>query len=108
MCHMPKCFTNIVTLSLIGCTMCLKFDDYMSDPIMMLAIGHSIAHCYKKLKNMMEQPEGGFNRSLTHNLVFKLSKTSMMNFPRSFRDLIPGGLSLDRTNPNGSVTSSLT
>src|ERR1700720_2794442 len=31
-----------------------------------------------------------------------------MNFPRSFRDSIPGPLSLDKPNPDGSVTTSLT
>ena len=31
-----------------------------------------------------------------------------MNSPRSYRDLIPGNLSLDKPNPDGSTTNSLT
>ena len=33
MCRVPKCFIDIVTLSLTGRTTLLKFDDYLSDPI---------------------------------------------------------------------------
>ena len=87
-------------------------DDKLSagciDNTMMLATRHTLDHCYEKLKDMMEWPGGGFNWSLTHNLPFKLSKTGLMNFPRSFRDPIPNGLRLDRTNSDGSVTLSLT
>ena len=31
--RVPKCFTDIVSLSLTGRTTSLKFDDYISDPI---------------------------------------------------------------------------
>ena len=43
-----------------------------------------------------------------HNSLFKLTKTALMNFPRSYRDPIPGNLSLDKPNPDGSTTNSLT
>src|ERR1700720_1069262 len=33
MCRVPKCFTNIVSLSLTGRTTSLKFDDFISEPI---------------------------------------------------------------------------
>jgi len=33
---------------------------------------------------------------------------ALMNFPRSYRDTIPGPLSLDRPNLDGSITTSLT
>jgi ribonuclease HI len=60
------------------------------------------------LKDMMERPKGGFDWSLTHNSPYELSKTALMNFPRSYRDIIPGALSLDKPNLDGSVTTSLT
>jgi hypothetical protein len=147
--RVPKCFTDIVSLSLTGRTTVLKFDDFISDPIpllngttqgdpssmnyyafhnallieiaigdnklspgfvddsMVLAIGDSLAQCHEGLKDMMERPGGGFSWSSSHNSPFELSKTALMNFPRSFRDPIPGPLSLDRPNPDGSVTMSL-
>jgi hypothetical protein len=86
-------------------------DDKLSmgfvDDSMMLAIGDMLKQCHKKLKDMMECAGGGFEWSRTHNSPFKLSKTVLMNFPRSYRDPIPGVLSLARPNPDGSVTSSL-
>jgi Reverse transcriptase (RNA-dependent DNA polymerase) len=33
MCRVPQCFINIVSLLLSGHTTCLKFDDYISDPM---------------------------------------------------------------------------
>ena len=33
--RVPKCFTDIVSLSLTGCSTLLKFDDYISDPILL-------------------------------------------------------------------------
>jgi hypothetical protein len=148
--RVPKCFTNIVALSLTGRTTCLKFDDYVSEPIplknstsegdpssmlyfgfynaplietatsddelslgfvddtMMLATGDNLAQCHTKLKDMMEWPRGGFDWSLTHNSPFKLSKTALMNFSRSYRNTIPGNLSLDKPNADGSVMTSIT
>lgn len=78
------------------------------DDSMMLAIGDTLVQCHEKLKDMMEQPGGGFEWSLTHNSPFELSKMALMNFPRSYQDSIPGSLSLDNLNLNGSVTTSLT
>jgi hypothetical protein len=75
---------------------------------MVLAIGNTLAQCHRKLKDMMEWPGGGFSWSLTHNSPFELSKTVLMNFPRSYRDPIPGALRLDKPNANGSITLSLT
>jgi len=75
---------------------------------MMLAIGDMLEECHVKLKDMMERPGGGFEWSLTHNSPFELSKMALMNFPRSYRDAIPGPLSLDRPNLDGSITTSLT
>jgi hypothetical protein len=148
--RVPKCFTDIVTLSLTGRTTRLKFDDFVSDPIqldngttqgdpssmshfgfynaplietassedelspgfvddsMMLTIGDSLEQCHVKLKDMMERPGGGFEWSLMHNSPFELSKMALMNFPRSYRDVIPGPLSLDKPNGDGSATTSLT
>ena len=148
--RVSKCFTDIVSLSLIGRTTSLKFNDFLSSPIalnngtmqgnpssmnyylfyntplietaqgdnelspgfvndsMVLAISNTLAQCHKKLKDMMERPNGGFSWSLTHNSPFELSKTALMNFPRSYRDPIPGPLRLDKPNADGLVTSSLT
>ena len=75
---------------------------------MILAIGDTISQCHGKLKDMMERPGGAFEWSYTHNSPFELSKTALMNFPRSYRDSIPGGLTLDKPNKDGSVTSSVT
>jgi ribonuclease HI len=150
MCRVPKCLTDIATLSLTGRTTHLKFDDFISNPIhldngttqgdpssmsyfgfynaplietasskdelspgfvdnsMMLAVGDSLEQCHEKLKDMMERPGGGFEWSLTHNSPFELSKMALMNFPRSYQDNIPGALSLDKPNPDGSVTTSHT
>jgi hypothetical protein len=148
--RIPKCFTDLVTLSLTGRTTRLKFDNFVSDPIhvdngttqgdpssmshfsfynaplietessedelspgfvddsMMLAIGDSLTQCHARLKDMMERPRGGFEWSLTHNSPYELSKMALMNFPRSYRDAIPGALSLDKPNLDGSVTTMLT
>ena len=78
------------------------------DDTMILAIGDSIGQCHLKLKDMMERPGGGFEWSYTHNSPFELSKTALMNFPRTHRDHIPAGLTLDKPNEDGSVTSSVT
>ena len=78
------------------------------DDSMMLAIGDTLAQCHDKLKDMMEQPGGGFSWSLMHNSPFELTKTALMNFPRSYRDIIPGALRLDKPNADGSVSTSLT
>ena len=78
------------------------------DDSMVLAIGDSLAQCHEKLKDMMEWLGGGFSWSLSHNSPFELMKTALMNFSRSFRDSIPGPLSLNKLNPDGSVMMSLT
>jgi len=57
---------------------------------------------------MMERPGGGFDWSSLHNSPFELSKTALMNFPRSYRDTIPGDLSLEKPNSDGTVSTSLT
>ena len=147
--RVPKCFTDILVLSLTGRTTMLKFNDFMSDPIaldngttqgdpssmnyyssyntplieiaasddelsprfvddsMVLAIGNSLEQCHGMLKDMMEQPNGGFSWSLTHNSPFELSKTALINFPRSYRDPILGALSLDKPNAEGTITTTL-
>ena len=78
------------------------------DDTMILAIGDTIGQCHSKLKDMMERPRGAFEWSYTHNSPFELSKTALMNFPRSYRDPIPGGLTLDKPNEDGSISSSIT
>ena len=65
------------------------------DNSMMLAIGDTIKQCHAKLKDMMECTGGGFDWSYTHNYPFELSKTALMNFPRTHRDNHLEGLSLD-------------
>ena len=147
--RVPKCFTDIVALSLTGRTTTLKFNDFTSSPIaldngtmqgdpcsmnyysfynaplietaigddelspgfvdnsMVLAIGNSLAQCHEQLKDMMERPNGGFSWFHTHNSPFELSKTALMNFPRSYRDPIPGELALDKPNADRSVTTTL-
>ena len=50
---------------------------------------------------------GGFSWSHTHKSPFELSKTALMNFPRSYRDPIPGALALDKPNADGSVMTTL-
>ena len=78
------------------------------DDSMILAIGNAIGQCHGKLKDMMERPGGRFEWSYSHNLPFELSKTVLMNFPRSYRDLIRGGLILDNPNEDGTVSSTVT
>jgi ribonuclease HI len=73
---------------------------------MMLAIGNTLADCHAKLKDMMERQNGDFNWSISHNSPFELSKIGLMNFPRSHRDTIPGNLVLNKTNPDGTVSTS--
>jgi hypothetical protein len=75
------------------------------DDSMKLAVSDTLEDCHVKLKDMMERPDGGFHWSTTHNSPFELSKTALMNFPRSHRDAIPGNLVLDRMNLDGSITS---
>jgi ribonuclease HI len=86
-------------------------DDELSsgfvDDSMMLAIGDTLELCHAKLKDMMERVGGGFEWSLTHNSPFELTKTALMNFPRSYRDPVPGALSLTKPNLDGSVSTSL-
>ena len=82
-------------------------DDKLSpafiDNSMVLAIADMLEECHTKLKDMMEHPDRGFAWSLTHSSPLKLSKTALMSFPRSFRDPIPGPLSLNRHNLDGLV-----
>jgi hypothetical protein len=54
------------------------------DDSMMLTTGDSLDQCHTKLKDMIEQVGGGFKWSHMHNPPFELSKTALMNFPRSF------------------------
>ena len=147
--QVPECFINIVNVSLTGRTMHLKFDDFVSEPVllnngttqgdpssmfyytfynvllievasssnklssgfvddsMMLAIGDTIEECHVKLKDMMERPGGGFEWSYTHNSPFELSNTTLMNLPRSFRDHILEGLTLDKPNADRTITPSV-
>lgn len=72
----------------------------------MLAVGDDLAECHGKLKDMMERPGGGFEWSNTHSSLFEISKIALMNFPRSYRDTIPGDLVLDKPNQDGTVTMS--
>ena len=58
---------------------------------MILAIGNTLAQCHTKLKDMMERPGGCFKWSYLHNSPSELSKTVLMNFLRSYRDVIPDG-----------------
>jgi hypothetical protein len=78
------------------------------DDSMMLAIGNNLAECHEKLKDMMERPGGGFEWSHTHNSPFEISKITLMNFPHSYRDAVPGDLILDKLNPDGTITTSST
>jgi hypothetical protein len=71
----------------------------------MLAIGDSLASCHKRLKDMMEREGGGFEWSHTHNSPFELSKTALMDFPRSFCNSSLGDLSLDKPNMDGTVSN---
>jgi hypothetical protein len=68
------------------------------DDSMMLTTGDSLDQCHTKLKDMMEWAGGGFEWSHFHNSPLELSKTMLMNFPRSFHDHIPGDLRLDKPN----------
>lgn len=83
-------------------------DDKLSpgfiDDSMMLATGNSLRQCHEKLKEMMERLGGGFEWSYTHNSPFELSRTTLMNFPRSHSDLEPGNLTLDKPNPDSTIT----
>ena len=56
------------------------------DNSMMLAIGDTLEDCHSTLKDMMERPGRGFDWSYTHKSPFELSKTMLMNFPKSYRD----------------------
>src|ERR1700722_1522755 len=58
--------------------------------------------------NELERPNGGFDWSNTHNSPFEISKIALMNFPRSHRDVSPGNLILNKTNPDGTVITSST
>ena len=77
------------------------------DDSMMPTIGDTIEECHAGLKDMMERTGEGFDWSYTHNSPFKLSKTALMNFPRSHRDHIPGGLTLDKPNADRLITTSI-
>jgi hypothetical protein len=77
------------------------------DDSMMLTTGNSLDQCHTKLKDMMEHAGGSFKWSNLHNSPFKLSKTALMDFPRSFHDHIPGNLRLDKPNMDG-MTSAIT
>ena len=74
---------------------------------MMLAIGDTMEQCHVKLKDMMEHPGGGFNWSYLHNSPFELSKTVLMNFPRTHKDAHPEGLSLDQPNDDSTISTSI-
>ena len=73
------------------------------DNSMMLATGPTLSDCHGKLKDMMERPDGGFDWSISHNSPFEMSKVALMNWSRTYRDVIPSDLVLDR--PNGDSTT---
>ena len=77
------------------------------DNSMILAIGNTIRQYHGKLKDMMERLGGSFKWSYSRKSLFELSKTALMNFLRSYRDPIPGGLTLDKPNEDGMVSSSV-
>ena len=76
------------------------------DDSMFLAVGATLQDCHKKLKEMMERPGGGFEWSILHSSPFEICKVALLNWPRSYRDTIPGDLVLDRPNSDGTTTSS--
>ena len=53
---------------------------------------------------MMERQDGGFAWSTSHNSPFEPSKLALMNFPRSIADLPPADLSLNRLNPDDTIS----
>jgi hypothetical protein len=76
------------------------------DDSMFLTIGDSLAKCHGKLKNMMEHPNSSFDWLGTHNSPYELSKASLMNFLKSYRDAIPKDLKLEKPNSQGIATIS--
>ena len=51
------------------------------DDCTLLATGSTLDDCHLKFKEMMEQPNGGFDWSYSHNSPFELSKVAVMDFP---------------------------
>ena len=85
-----------------------KLSPRFVDDTMILAVSNTITQCHTKLKDMMERPISCFEWSFMHNSPVELSKTVLMNFPRSYNDPIHGNLSLNKPNPDRSTTNSLT
>lgn len=74
------------------------------DDSMVLAIAKSLQEGHEIIRDMMERACGGFSWSTTHNSPFELSKLALMNYPRSYRDIIPPDLVLTRQNLDGTST----
>ena len=69
-----------------------------------LATGKTLGEAHATIKNMMERQDGGFAWSTSHNSPFEPSKLALMNFPRSIADLPPADLSLNRLNPDDTIS----
>ncbi|GLB41456.1 putative encoded by [Lyophyllum shimeji] len=74
------------------------------DDSMLLAIAKTLVEAHEILRDMVERRGGAFDWSISHNSPFELSKLALMNYPRSFLDVIPPPLVLTRRNPDGSTT----
>ena len=99
------CFYSIFNAPLM---MVARSKDELSpgfiDDSIMLVTGPTLSDCHGKLKDMMERPEGSFDWSISHNSPFEMFKVALMNWPRTYRDIVLSDLVLDRPNSNSTTT----
>jgi hypothetical protein len=69
-----------------------------------LVTSKTLDDTHKMIKDMMERQDGGFAWSTSHNSPFEPSKLALMNFPCSIADLPSADLSLDRLNPDSTIS----
>jgi ribonuclease HI len=67
-------------------------------------VGKTIDEAHKKIQDMMERPDGGFEWSRQHNSPFELSKLALMDFPRTKDDRATSPLTLTKRNTDGTIT----
>ena len=74
------------------------------DDCAFVAVVDTLDSVHHILRDMMEQPNGGFDWSQSHNSPFELSKLVVMDFARTPSNIASSPLHIDKTNPNRTTT----
>ena len=74
------------------------------DDCAFVTVADTLDSAHHILRDMLEQPNGRFDWSQSHNSPFKLSKLAVMDFARMPRDIASSPLHIDKTNSDRTTT----